>query len=141
MTQAVPRLLAVGARVRIGAAEARIERKSGLDDRPIIRLEGHAGREAAERLRGQLVRIPAEDAPPLEAGEYWAHELEGCAVSDGDREVGIVRRLAILPSCEVLEVERENGEELLVPLVGDAVRSVDVAAKRIEIDLAFLGED
>ena len=30
--------------------------------------------------------------------------------------------------------------ELLVPLVRDAVRSVDVAARRIDVDLAFLGE-
>ena len=40
----------------------------------------------------------------------------------------------------MLEVEREGGGELLVPLVRDAVRSVDVAARRIDVDLAFLGE-
>jgi hypothetical protein len=28
-----------------------------------------------------------------------------------------------------------------VPLIADAVRGVDVAARRIEVDLAFLGED
>jgi ribosomal 30S subunit maturation factor RimM len=39
----------------------------------------------------------------------------------------------------VLEVERE-GEDLLVPLVADAVRSVDVEERRIDVDLAFLGE-
>jgi 16S rRNA processing protein RimM len=38
----------------------------------------------------------------------------------------------------VLEVEREGGGELLVPLVRDAVRSVDVAARRIDVDLGFL---
>jgi hypothetical protein len=30
--------------------------------------------------------------------------------------------------------------ELLVPLVGDAVRDVDLAAGRVDVDLAFLGE-
>jgi hypothetical protein len=33
-----------------------------------------------------------------------------------------------------------DGPEFLVPLVRDAVRSVDVAAKRIDVDLAFLGD-
>jgi 16S rRNA processing protein RimM len=46
-----------------------------------------------------------------------------------------------LPSCEVLEVTREDGDgDLLVPLVGDAVRDVDVDARTIDIDLQFLGE-
>ena len=46
-----------------------------------------------------------------------------------------------LPSCEVLEVAREaSGEDLLVPLVSDAVRKVDVARREIESDLRFLGE-
>jgi 16S rRNA processing protein RimM len=51
-----------------------------------------------------------------------------------------VRRLLALPSCEVLEVERGGAPDLLVPLVRDAVRSVDVAARRIDVDSAFLGE-
>jgi ribosomal 30S subunit maturation factor RimM len=46
-----------------------------------------------------------------------------------------------LPSCEVLQVERASGGELLVPLVSDAVREVDVARRQIDIDLKFLGEE
>ena len=48
----------------------------------------------------------ARTAPELGPDEWWAEDLEGCAVHDGDREVGTVRRLLALPSCEVLEVER-----------------------------------
>jgi ribosomal 30S subunit maturation factor RimM len=55
--------------------------------------------------------------------------------------VGVVARLLALPSCEVLEVARHGGgAALLVPLVKDAVREVDLARRMIEIDLAFLGE-
>jgi 16S rRNA processing protein RimM len=78
-------------------------------------------------------------APALEEGEYWAEELVGCAVRDGAVAVGVVERLLAYPSCEVLEVRRE-GDVLLVPLVRDAVRSVDVPARVIDVDLAFLGE-
>jgi 16S rRNA processing protein RimM len=52
-----------------------------------------------------------------------------------------VRALVALPSCEALAVERAGGGELLVPLVRDAVRDVDVAGRRIDVDLAFLGEE
>jgi 16S rRNA processing protein RimM len=61
-------------------------------------------------------------------------------VIDGERPVGTVSALLELPSCEVLEVRRADGGELLVPMVADAIRKVDVAAGRIEIDLDFLGE-
>jgi 16S rRNA processing protein RimM len=40
----------------------------------------------------------------------------------------------------VLEVEREGGEALLVPLISDAVRSVDIEHQRVDVDLAFRGE-
>jgi ribosomal 30S subunit maturation factor RimM len=40
----------------------------------------------------------------------------------------------------VLEVEREAASPLLVPLVRDAVRAVDIDGRRIDIDLRFLGE-
>ncbi len=115
-----------------------IERRAGTPERPILRLAGHAGREAAEALRGAPLAIPAAEAPPLEEGEYWAHELEGCAVYDGARRVGEVRRMLPLPSCEALEVARPDGGDLLVPMVRDAIRSVDVAARRIDVDLGFV---
>jgi 16S rRNA processing protein RimM len=61
-------------------------------------------------------------------------------VRDGDREVGVVARLLALPSCEVLEVSRPAAPDLLVPLVTDAVRDVDVERGVIDVDLRFLGE-
>ena len=53
--------------------------------------------------------------------------------ADG-RELGVVARLRPLPSCEALEVG-----DLLVPMVGDAVLSVDIEAQRIVVDPGFLG--
>jgi 16S rRNA processing protein RimM len=135
------RLLPLGGVVTVAGGAAKIERRAGTEERPILRLEGHAGREAAEALRGEPLLVAQTDLPELEPDEYWAHELEGCTVVDGEAEVGVVRRMVALPSCEALEVVRPGGEELLVPLVRDAVRSVDVAARRIDVDLAFLGED
>jgi ribosomal 30S subunit maturation factor RimM len=49
--------------------------------------------------------------------------------------------LLALPSCELLEVARNDGAaDLLVPLIRDAVRRVDIEHGEIDIDLAFLGE-
>jgi 16S rRNA processing protein RimM len=131
VTRADGRLLAGIEEILVDGRPERIERRAGTDDRPILRLAGHTGREAAEALRGAQLSVPADRAPTLEPGEYWAYELEGCAVFDGERPVGEVRRMVPLPSCEALEVVRAGGGgALLVPMVRDAVRSVDVAARR-----------
>jgi 16S rRNA processing protein RimM len=134
-------LLALGSSVRVGEDEAEIVRRAGTDERPILRLAGHDGRDAAEALRGQELLVHRAVAPELDEDEWYAEDLEGCRVVDGDVEVGRVARMVALPSCEALEVAREGSADLLVPLVRDAVRSVDVAAAVIDVDLAFLGED
>jgi len=141
VTRPLPGLIEAGGRVLLGGVARLIERRAGTPAKPILRLEGIASREAIEVFRGEPLHVARHDLPALETGEYWAHELEGCRVSDGEREVGVVRRLTALPSCEMLEVRREESSDLLVPLVADAVRSVDVVARRVDVDLGFLGED
>ena len=140
VTRPRPPLLELGATLRIGDDAREIVRRAGTDDKPIVRLDGVDAREAAEALRGQELLVPRSAAPPLDDDEYWPEDLEGCAVTDGDVEIGVVRALIGYPSVDVLEVEREGADPLLVPMVRDAIRSVDVAAKRIDVSLAFMGE-
>jgi 16S rRNA processing protein RimM len=140
VAEPVAALLELGAEVRVGDTRRQIVRLAGHEGRPIVRLEGCEDRSAAEALRGQELMVPRDVAPELEEDEWWATDLEGCAVRDGDREVGVVARLLALPSCEVLEVSRPAAPDLLVPLVTDAVRDVDVERGVIDVDLRFLGE-
>jgi len=136
-----PRLLALGRVVRVGERETEIERLAGTEDRPIVRVTLAHTREAIESLRGLDLLVAREVAPPLEADEWYASDLEGLRVVDAAREVGRVSGLLVLPSCEALEVARADGRELLVPLVRDAVRSIDLAAGTVDVDLAYLGEE
>ncbi len=135
-------LLRAAKSVWVDEVQRSIVRIAGHDGRLILRIEGCADRSGAETLRGKLLLVPRDQAPELEEDEWWAEDLEGLSVGDGDRMVGKVSRLLALPSCEVLEVVRDNGgEPLLVPLVSDAVRSVDLARRLIDVDLRYLGED
>jgi 16S rRNA processing protein RimM len=135
-------LLEAADSLMVAGRELEIVRRAGTASRPILRLEGSADRDAAEALRGTELLVAREAAPDLDEDEWWAEDLIGCTVHDGGRAVGTVRRMLELPSCEVLEVAREHGTgDLLVPLVADAVRAVDVDARTIDVDLAFLGED
>ncbi len=128
-------LLTLGGSVRIGEDVHEIVRRAGTEDRPILRLRGIDDRAGAEALREADLLVERTAAPPLPDGEYWPEDLEGCTVLTPDgRELGVVAAMRALPSCEVLEVG-----DLLVPLVGDAVVSIDVDARRIVVDPEFLG--
>jgi 16S rRNA processing protein RimM len=140
VTRPRPRLLSLGAAVSVAGRVTTIVRRAGTDARPIVRLDGIEGRSAVEELRGMDVTVEDAAAPALEDGEWWAHELEGCAVVDGEELLGTVQQLIELPSCEALEVRPAGGGAVvLVPMVKDAVRSVSPAERRIDVDLDFLG--
>jgi 16S rRNA processing protein RimM len=163
VTRPRSRLLELGAKVTIDGKTMEIVRRAGTEQRPIVRVGDVEDRAGAEALRGLALTVSAQNVPALGEGEWWAHELEGCVVVDGSRFVGKVVRLVELPSCEALEVlaqpvgesepagESEPvgellpasgsepvGEWLLVPMVKDAIRTVDVAAGRIDVDMDFV---
>ena len=127
----------------VDGVERAIERRAGHDARVILRLEGCTDRDGAEAIawpgavRGSRSRARARAR--TSGGPRTSRVWPWC---DGERKVGTVARLLALPSCEVLEVERaEGGEPLLVPLVSDAVRTVDLEHQQVDVDLGFLGEE
>jgi 16S rRNA processing protein RimM len=140
VTRPRPVLLGIRSPLRIGDRDHEIVRRAGTDAKPIIRVDGIDSREAADAVRGAELLAPRAAAPALGEGEYWPEDLEGCAVTDGVTAIGVVRRLVGYPSVDVLEVERDGAPDLLVPMVRDAIRSVDVDARRVDVSLAFIGE-
>lgn len=116
----------------------------GADSAPIAKVDGVDDRTAAERFRGAEVCVARELLPPPEEDEYFLADIEGCVAHDvatGAR-VGEVVRAELLPANIVLTVRMDDGgARVLAPFAGDAVPNVDVAARRLDLDLAFLGVD
>ena len=123
--------LEVGSQVRVADRPAEVERRAGSPERPIVRLSGVGERGAALALRGEALLVPESQAP-LAEGEWLAGDLVGCRVEG----LGEVRRVLAAPSCDLLEV---GDQALLVPLVSDAIRAVDLERRLIEVDRRFLG--
>jgi len=114
-----------GASLTVAGDSHRIDRRAGTDDRPLIRL---AGVEDPRPLRGELLLVEDE----LAEGEWLASDLVGCRVPEFD---GVVTRVLDEPSCSVLELE----DGTLIPLISDAVQSVDLDAREIHVNRDFLG--
>jgi 16S rRNA processing protein RimM len=72
---------------------------------------------------------------PLPAGTYYHHDLTGCRVETADgRTIGVVKEVDSANGGSRLVVDGGAGGEILVPLVGEICRDVDVGGKRIVID-------
>jgi 16S rRNA processing protein RimM len=134
-------LLDSGRSLTVGEREMRVAARRGTPEHPIVMLEGVGDRAAAEALRGEAISVPREALKTLAEGEFLVDDLVGCEVVDGDRPVGRVEDVLLLPSADTLEVERPGKDRLLVPLIADAVRSVDTAARRVDVDTSFLGSE
>jgi len=134
-------LLDAGRRVTVAGREAEVQWRKGTPQRPLVKLEGADTRAHAEELRGEAILVHRTELAPLAEGEFLVDDLVGCAIVDGPRTVGTVRDVLVLPAADALDVEDERGERVLVPLVGDAVRSVDLSARRIDVDMGFVSAD
>ncbi|MFP4163026.1 MAG: ribosome maturation factor RimM [Chitinispirillaceae bacterium] len=99
-------------------------------------------RTGAEMLNGERIYIDQKSLPPLGEGEFYHFELEGMSVvADSTGEtVGVVKNVVNLPSTDAFEVTLDNGHEVLIPYIEDAVVRVENKTGRIIVRWSYLEE-
>jgi 16S rRNA processing protein RimM len=123
-----PKRFEVGARVYVEREPARIEAsKRAGGRRLVIRLDRPVPRGAA-------IEVPIAELPPPEDGAYYVFQLVGLAAEDeAGRALGSVVDVAPGVANDVLELD----SGLLLPLVAECIRTVDVEGRRIVIAPEF----
>lgn len=87
---------------------------------------------AAER--GALLEVERDELPPTEEDEYYAFELVGLeVVEESGRVLGTVKAVTPGIANDVLELD----EDVLLPMVEDCVKSIDLEARRIVVAEGF----
>jgi 16S rRNA processing protein RimM len=100
----------------------------------------------AKKLVGFEVRIPLAERAKLPDGSYYISDLVGCEVTETNgTKVGVVRDVEIngdnVQGTPLLVVDLDaaricvNNNEILIPLAQDICVRVDLAARRIEVNL------
>ena len=99
-----------------------------------ITLEGIADINAAESLKGAVVMVATEDVPAAKPGEFYYYEAIGCEVflTDGSR-LGAIEEIFSNGAHDVWVV-RDAEREVLVPVIEDVVKTMDLPARRVTID-------
>ena len=106
--------VAAGASLAANGGELRVVHSSpsspsGGHERWVVKFEGIDGRDAAEKLRGEVLKAAPIDEPDA----MWVHELVGREVFDSTGEaLGVVEAVEANPASDLLVV----GGGKLIPL-------------------------
>ncbi len=123
-----PNRFAIGAELLVDGVPARVVASRQVGGRRrAIKLD-----RAVER--GAELAIRRVDLPTLPADSYYVVDLVGMAVLDEDGDhVGVVRDVLPGPANDVLELDTG----LLLPVIEDCLREVDVDGRRIHLNRGF----
>lgn len=116
-----------GARFLAAGEPVEVVAHRSSSGRPVIKVEPHVE-------RGAVLEVERDQLPPTGADEWYAFELVGLeVVEEGGRVLGTVRSVTPGVANDVLEL----GGDILLPMVEDCIRSIDVAGGRIEVAKGF----
>jgi 16S rRNA processing protein RimM len=125
----VPERFAVGATVHVGGEQAQVVSSKRSRGRPVIRLDRQVE-------RGSPLELPRSELPPPEEDSFYVFQLVGLEVEEeGGRALG--RIAEVLPGVANDVLELDSG--LLLPLVGECIRDVDLGTGRILVARGFSG--
>jgi len=112
-----------GARFLAGGEPVEVIAHRRSSGRPVVKLDRPVARGAA-------LEVERADLPPTQEDEYYVFELVGLeVVEENGRVLGTVKAVAPGVANDVLELS----DELLLPMVEECVRSIDLAGRRIVV--------
>ena len=103
----------------------------------IVKFKGIDGRQAIDEFKHAILEVDPDDLPELDDDQFYQVELLGAPVYVADEEdgdlpesgeaIGEVERFFDTGGAnDVMVVRREDGSELLVPVVEHAISLLDV---------------
>lgn len=133
-------------RVEHGGRWRRLEIVGSRRDRGsvLLKLATIEDRDASEALRGAILSVDAAEVPEPPEGFYYHYQLVGCrcvdiadggSVSEGGRELGVVREVIEDGGGHLLKVESAERAAVLVPFVDVFLRLVDIDRHLIVVEL------
>lgn len=124
-----------GSVLHAGGVNYRIEAVRTHKKMLLVALVGISTRNQAEVLHGKLIEVPEGDLPDLNEDQYFRFEIVGINVVD---ESG----LALGNVAEVLDtgaddvyIVRDDESELLIPAIDSVVKEIDIAGRRMVVEL------
>ena len=99
-------------------------------------MDGIADRTAAEKLTNTSIYIARADLPPADEEEFYHADLLGLRAETRDGTlIGTIANVLNFGAGDILDVRPEMGDNLLLPFTKKVVPIVEIAKKRVIVDL------
>jgi 16S rRNA processing protein RimM len=119
-----------------GARQFEVTHVREAKDHLVATLKGVASREDAERLNGIELYIARDKLPETEEDEYYHADLIGlAAVNAANEAIGRVIAIHNFGAGDIIEIAPASGPTLLLPFTNAVVPTVDLANRRVVIEL------
>jgi 16S rRNA processing protein RimM len=103
-------------------------------DAAVVALDGVNDRNAAEALKGAELFVPRSALPKEEADEFYHADLVGLRAEDTEgRAMGTIRAVHNFGAGDVLEIIRDDGDEVFLPFTREVAQEIDIEGGRIVI--------
>lgn len=102
----------------------------------LVAFQGVDNPEQAGEYRNNLVYVRTDEIPPLEAGEYYHHQLLGLQVfTESAERLGKVVDILETGSNDILVVNLDAGGEALLPFTDEVILQIDPSRRAIRVRL------
>jgi 16S rRNA processing protein RimM len=116
-----------------GRAFAVVSAKSGKDG-ALLMFKDICDRNAAEALKGTELYVKRSALPEIDAEEFYHADLVGLRAEDTEgRAMGVVRALHNFGAGDVIELMRDDGDEVFLPFTREVAQEIDIVNGRIVI--------
>jgi 16S rRNA processing protein RimM len=100
-----------------------------------MELEGIDSIEQAQALRGAVLYVAVDDLPPAAGKEFYYFQVMGLQVETTEgRLLGNIEEVFFNGANDVWVVRNGERSELLIPVIEDVVRRIDVEGGRVIIE-------
>lgn len=101
----------------------------------VFKFEGVDSISEAETLIGCELQVPVAERSKLEPGWAYVSDLVGCAVFDGDHEIGLVEDVQFGAGEAPLLIVKAESKQYEIPYAEAYLKSTDLEHQRINMTL------
>lgn len=101
-----------------------------------MKFVGYDNINDVQAFRDHELMVSGKDQQPLEDGQYYYHQIIGLSVKTVDgEELGTIKEILSPGANDVWVVQRDGKKDLLLPVIDDVVKDVDLDAGEVTVEL------
>ena len=102
----------------------------------LVKFVGYDNINDVQDFRDHELMVSGKDQQPLEDGQYYYHQIIGLSVKTVDgEELGTIKEILSPGANDVWVVQRDGKKDLLLPVIDDVVKDVELDAGEVTVEL------